>query len=90
MGSLIAENQADPGTHVFVIGISNYVHFDDGDEPTSNGNLVDMKPLSAAARSASEFAAWMLNEYRNDDAPLSSLRVLLSPAPGEVIHISSA
>lgn len=45
-----------------------------------------MRQLSAAARSASEFAAWMLNAYHNPSAPLASLRVLLSPSSGEIIN----
>jgi hypothetical protein len=86
MPSLIDEVDNKPATHVLVVGVSAYRHFDDGDDPTSKGDLLDMAQLSAAARSASEFAAWMLNEYRHEAAPLGSLRVLLSPSPDEVIH----
>jgi hypothetical protein len=84
--SLISEQTANPGTHVLVIGVSAYRHFEDGEEPTHNGDLLEMSQLSAAAHSASEFAGWMLDEYRNERAPLSSLRVLLSPSPGEQIN----
>jgi hypothetical protein len=80
------EKLNDPGTHVLVIGVSEYLHFHDGSQSTNNAKLFDMKQLSAAAHSASEFAAWMLNKYKNDRAPLSSLRVLLSPAPNEVVN----
>ena len=88
MGSLIPVVRDRPGTHVLVIGVSAYRHFDDGTNPTQNGQLLGMKQLSAAAHSASEFAAWMNSEagYYNSGSAIASLRVLLSPSPGEVIH----
>lgn len=86
MPSIIPENTAAPGTHALVIGVSEYIHFDDGSQPTGNGQLLNMAQLSAAARSASEFAAWLVDHRNHASAPLSSLRVLLSPSPGEVIH----
>lgn len=86
MASLIPEDLTQAGAHVLVIGTSAYKHLDDGTEPTNKGELFGMQQLTAAARSASEFAAWVLNEYANTRAPLRSLRVLLSPAAGEQIH----
>ena len=85
MPSLIPEDLTQAGTHALVIGVSRYRHFEDGDEPTASGAEFGMEQLSAAARSASQFAAWLLNEYRCKRAPLRSLRVLLSPSDGEVI-----
>ena len=85
MPSLISEKLSAPGTHVLIIGVSEYLHFEDGREPTANGQLMGMEQLGSAARSGSEFAAWVLNEYTCKRAPLSSLRVLLSPSPGERI-----
>jgi len=52
--------------------------------------LLNMAQLSAAARSASEFAAWMLKKYSHQNAELGSLRVLLSPSDNEVIHADIA
>ncbi|MDH5323304.1 MAG: caspase family protein [Gammaproteobacteria bacterium] len=86
MPSLVPEIYNQPATHVLVIGVSAYRHFDDGTEPTNNGDLLNMAQLSAAARSASEFAAWMLKKYSHQNAELGSLRVLLSPSDNEVIH----
>lgn len=83
MPSLIPEVFDRPGTHVLVIGVSAYAHFEGGTAPTQKGKRFRMRQLSAAARSASEFAAWMLTSYRNAAAPIASLRVLLSPSPGE-------
>jgi hypothetical protein len=81
--SLVPEDLTTPGTHALVIGVSRYQHLADGDAPTPVGTEFDLEQLSAAARSASEFAGWLLERYRNPAAPLRSLRVLLSPAPGE-------
>ena len=86
MPSLIPEIDNAPGTHVLVIGVSEYLHFDDGSQPTTNGDLFEMAQLSAAARSASDFAAWILNEREFANSPLHSLRVLLSPAANETVN----
>lgn len=86
MLSLIPEDLTKPGTHALIIGVSAYLHFADGKDPTPTGIEFEMEQLSAAARSASELAAWLLKEYHCDRAPLCSLRVLLSPADGEQIH----
>lgn len=83
MASLVTEQLDTPGTHVLVLGISAYRHFEGGSAPTQPGKKFKMRQLSAAARSASEFAAWILHKYANPAAPLSSLRVLLSPSQGE-------
>jgi hypothetical protein len=86
MASLIAEDLTQPGTHALVIGISAYLHFEDGRDPTPRGIASQMEQLSAAAHSASEFAWWLLEDYCCDHAPLRSLRVLFSPADGEIIN----
>lgn len=86
MPSLIPENLTRPGTHALVIATSAYKHLPGGPEETHQGELLGMEQLSAAACSASDFAAWVLSEYTNPRAPLASLRVLLSPSPGERIH----
>jgi len=86
VASLIPEDLTQAGAHVLVIGTSAYKHLDDGTEPTHKGELLGMQQLTAAASSASLFARWALTEYSNPRAPLRSLRVLLSPSPGESIH----
>lgn len=86
MPSIIPEDLNSPGTHALVIGVSEYLHFENGIAPTQTGRDFLMEQLSACARSASEFAAWLLKSYRCERAPLKSLRVLLSPAVGEEIH----
>ena len=76
---------AIPGTHALVIGVSDYP-FADGPDASDLGASLGLENLTTAARSASEVAAWLLNEYTNPGVPLASLRVLLSPAAGESIH----
>lgn len=76
---------SEHGTYALVIGVSRYPYAD-GDDATDFGEQSGLENLSSAARSASEFAAWLLKEYRNPEAPLKSLQVLLSPAEDEVIH----
>ena len=85
MSSIIPEKLGQPGTHVLVIGVSKYPHLQDGTNPTAEGQDFQIDQLTAAARSASEFAAWLMNDYHCPDAPLSSLRILLSPSEGEEI-----
>jgi len=86
MPSIINEDLTQPGTHALIIGVSLYPHIADGDDPTPEGESFQLEQLSTAARSAAEFAAWLLNEYHSPKAPLRSLRVLLSPAPGEQLN----
>lgn len=86
---IAAPAQAGPKTHALVIGVSRYRHIGDGEEPTEAGEALQLEQLSSAARSASEIARWLLpgtpSGYRNPEAPLASLRVLLSPSDGEDI-----
>lgn len=86
--SLVPEDLTKPGTHALVIGVSRYRHLVDGVAPTPTAAEFELEQLTAAARSASEFAAWLLddvNGYHKPAAPPRSLRVLLSPQPGELI-----
>lgn len=86
MTSLIPEDLTRPGTHALVIGVSAYKFLIGGTDENPAMEELGIGQLTAAARSASEFAAWLLDGYRREDRPLSSLRVLLSESPGEVIH----
>ncbi|MFK7885783.1 MAG: hypothetical protein AB8G16_02870, partial [Gammaproteobacteria bacterium] len=84
MTELISNPDAERPVHVFVVGISRYRHLEDGAEPTPIGGASGLRQLSSAARSASEFAAWAL-----DNSPqnrLASLYVNLAPAENEQLH----
>jgi len=76
-------------THAFVVGVSHYP-FADGPEATADGESFEITNLTGAAKSASDIAAWLLDEYRNPDAPLASVRVLLSPTDSEEINVRVA
>jgi hypothetical protein len=78
-----------PVTHAFVVGVSDYP-FADGPDATVVGEQFGITNLTGAAKSASEFTAWLLGEYHNPDAPLATVRVLLSPVDGEQINGSVA
>lgn len=86
MANIFNNDSSNVGTHALVIGVSRYRHLADGSDPTPTGVRFDVEQLSSAAKSASEFANWLMSEYKNPDAPLRSLRVLLSPGDGEVIN----
>jgi len=86
MPILFKKDVPGPGTHGLIIGISFYPHITGGSDPTQQGESFQLDQLTTAARSASEFAGWLLNEYHNVMAPLKSLRVLLSPSPGEMLN----
>jgi hypothetical protein len=77
--------QAPAVTHALVVGVSHYP-FADGPEQTADGEAFGITNLTGAAKSASDIAAWLLDEYRNPDAPLASVRVLLSPTDGEELN----
>lgn len=88
MPEICLNSNSSPATHALVIGVSNYRHLADGSAPTRGGESIEIGQLTSAARSASEFAAWLFEEYHNPDAPLESLRLLLSPSDGEEINSS--
>lgn len=74
-----------PATHAFVMGVSHYP-FLHGPEATPVGAEFGMTDLSSAARSASEIAAWLLQEYHNPERPLADITLFLSPSQGEELH----
>lgn len=76
---------APTGTHAFIVGVSAYP-FADGQQATLRGQESGIANLTCAARSASEVAAWLLHEYHNPNAPLATVRILLSPASHEQIN----
>lgn len=75
---------AGPRTHVLIVGVSRYTFFAGGTREDDAAHDWEMDQLSAAALSASRVAEWFLTRYRNPDAPLGSLRILLSPGEKEL------
>jgi hypothetical protein len=88
---LVRDALAGPGTHALVVGVSDYP-FADENSPTSTrlGRSLGIRNLTSAARSASEFVGWLLEDFRDPDCPLASVRLLLSPVAGEDLHASIA
>ena len=87
--NLVSYDEAESGVHVLVIGVSAYRHLPGGPEPNEKGKRSQLKQLNGPAKSASNFAAWMLNKHHHSSLNtngLKSLRVLLSPADGEDIN----
>jgi hypothetical protein len=83
--SLIPEVLDRPGTHALVIGVSRYRHVQGTAEETRRGRDYPIDQLGSAARTAHRFATWLLQRrYETPLPPLASLRVLLSPQPGEI------
>lgn len=82
MTAVIDDSSHAPGTHALIIGVSAYDHLMGSSEGGCSEQGLDsgLRQLSAAARSASRFATWLMDNYRRRDFPLRSLRVLLSPA----------
>lgn len=76
---------ATPVTHAFVVGVSHYP-FLAGPEASDFGADFGMDNLTSAANSASEIAAWLLSEFHKPEAPLATLRILLSPSEGEALN----
>ncbi|MGY2796127.1 hypothetical protein ACVWV0_000303 [Ewingella americana] len=87
MTAVIDDSSNDPGTHALIIGVSAYDYLIGfkGGECSKQGLDSGLGQLSAAARSASQFATWLMNNYRREGFPLRSLRVLLSPAAEEEV-----
>ncbi|SFR93295.1 hypothetical protein SAMN04487846_0780 [Microbacterium sp. cf046] len=85
MPNILAGPRPKTGTHALVIGVSDYPFLNDPASWLVTEGFA-LPQLTTAARAASDVAAWLLDEYYNPDAPLASLRVLLSPADGERIN----
>jgi hypothetical protein len=69
-------------THALVIGTSHYRHLPGGAEPRAEIGF-NLKQLSTPCTGAMAFARWLRDEYRNPDAPVESIRILLAPSKEE-------
>ena len=76
----------DPAYHALIIGVSRYRHLPGGGGPVSTDPLAaGLTQLSAAAASALRVAMWIRDHYEPPNAGRGSIRLLLSPAPGEAL-----
>ncbi|MEX9785860.1 caspase family protein [Providencia manganoxydans] len=90
MTAVIDDSLNSPGTHALIIGVSAYDYLMGSSEGecSEQGSDSGLRQLSAAARSASQFATWLMTKYRRKDFPLRSLRVLLSPATEDEVGVA--
>lgn len=75
-----------PCTHALVIGTSAYTYLpaQAGDVAPNGGcETLGLGQTTTPASSAFAFACWLRDHYRSPDAPLGSIRVLLSASPAE-------
>jgi hypothetical protein len=77
-----------PRTHALVIGVSRYRHLPDADgnppDEPAGGETFELVRLECAANGALAVAEWLRDSYRQPDAPLASVRLLLSPSELEL------
>ncbi|MEM9386736.1 MAG: caspase family protein [Pseudomonadota bacterium] len=84
MVAIVSNPHAVEPVYAFVVGVSRYRHLDDGDAPSNIGQDSRLAQLSSAARSASEFAAWVLANVPEER--LAGLFLNVSPADGETLN----
>jgi hypothetical protein len=84
--SLIVDHRdqlvGQPGVHAFVVGVSAYHHVPGGGGAPTDSDF-GLEQLSSCARSAAGFAEWLQKRDGHFAAPLATVRLLLSPSPGE-------
>lgn len=82
MTVLLDDGQADPGTHVLLVGVGHYPFLKDGDAANPFPLHMGMGQLSSPPLSVRELAAWFMDAnagFHNPVCPLRSLQVLCSP-----------
>ncbi|MCU7876387.1 MAG: caspase family protein [Candidatus Thiodiazotropha sp. (ex Lucinoma borealis)] len=86
------EDANTPRTHALVIGTSHYVHLPDTpDQPVPDDGRVTLGlgQATTPATSALIFATWLDEKYHNPDAPIGTIRLLLSPSVDERGQVDS-
>jgi hypothetical protein len=83
-----AADAGDPCTHALVLGCSKYQFLtEDGSPGTGRGETLGLRQVKTPATSAFLFARWLDAKYRNPDAPLGTIRLLLSPSDFEQANV---
>ncbi|EWY36964.1 hypothetical protein N825_22900 [Skermanella stibiiresistens SB22] len=84
--SLIIDNRAavkGPGLHALIVGVSEYDHLPDHDDPPDPATW-DLKKLGAPALSAFRLKDWLEQAGATLASPLKTCRLLLSPSETEL------
>ena len=77
----IAES-GDPCTHALVVGVSRYDYLPQTPDRTDEQGL-GLAQATTPASSAMRFAEWLRDEYNQPEAPLGTIRLLLSVSDAE-------
>jgi len=83
MTTVLDETQpGQPYTHALIIGVGAYSHLPGGSKYDTAPARLDfgLRQLTSPPISARYFADWLIRSFRNDDAPLGTVEMLLSEA----------
>ena len=81
MTVLLDDGQAEPGTHVLLVGVGDYPYLKDGDDAKPFEMAMGMGQLSSPPLSVHALATWFMDAgtgFHNPDRPLRSMQVLCS------------
>ncbi|MGH3109785.1 MAG: caspase family protein [Gaiellaceae bacterium] len=85
----IDRGNPDPRTHALVIGVSQYQFLTEDGSPGPGGRQTfGLRQTRTPATSAFRFAKWLESTYRNTNAPLGTVRLLLSPSDWEKQNVA--
>lgn len=73
---------SEAGTFVVIIGVSQYLHLEDGEKPVQQN--YGLGQLRVSALTAYEFFEWVSKEYHIDGSPIAKVWLLLSPTKNEL------
>jgi hypothetical protein len=68
-----------PMAHALVIGVGEYKHLNGGSGSLTKKHM-DLGQLTSPPFSATAFAKWLIEEFRNTQHPLGSVELLVSPS----------
>lgn len=81
--------EGQPATFALIVGTSLYRYLPEvaGDPSPAGGETLGLAQVASPASGAYAFAKWVAASYNNPEAPLASIRLLLSPAEAERIAV---
>lgn len=82
VNNLNALQDGRPGTHAFIVGVSNYKFLPGSNDPT-NPATFDLRKLTSPATSAYTFYKWLASEATRLARPLATCHLLLAPSDVE-------
>src|SRR5690348_1004793 len=81
MTAIHDDASSQPRTHALLIGVGHYPYLPGGGA-TTTATTLGLGQLASPPISAVRLAHWLINEFNNAQAPLGSVELLVSPAPG--------